>query len=212
MENIDGISKQVSNNSSYAYNGKIILCSGIILFTVIVIMVFFHSYARWIFKRRQRRRHLLSPSITPSTPGVADRALDPSVLETLPTLVYSSKTQDSVLECAVCLSEFQDGEKGRVLPNCKHTFHVCCIDIWFHSHSNCPLCRAPVQSYKVPETCTETVVPVVEEASLQLESRQNKEDDGGCSASSSPASLSRKSSDLAGIFVVVEVPTATAHR
>ncbi|KAF2325141.1 hypothetical protein GH714_023211 [Hevea brasiliensis] len=64
MENIDGISKQVSNNSSYAYNGKIILCSGIILFTVIVIMVFFHSYARWIFKRR----HAVATFFLPPSP------------------------------------------------------------------------------------------------------------------------------------------------
>ncbi|XP_058008611.1 uncharacterized protein LOC110637558 isoform X2 [Hevea brasiliensis] len=49
--------------------------------------------------------------------------------------------------------------------------------------------RAPVQSDKVPETVAETVVPVIEEAGLQPESRQKKEDERACSASSSPASL-----------------------
>ncbi|KAJ9171794.1 hypothetical protein P3X46_015108 [Hevea brasiliensis] len=189
MENTDGISNQVSNNTAYARNGKIMLCSGIILFTIVVFIVCFHSYARWIFKHRQRRRHLLSLSVTPTAAGAADKVLDPSILGTLPTFVYSSKTQDSVLQCAVCLSEFQEGEKGRVLPKCSHTFHVCCLDIWFHAHSNCPLCRAPVQSDKVPETVAETVVPVIEEAGLQPESRQKKEDERACSASSSPASL-----------------------
>lgn len=221
MDNTDGITKprnQVSNNSTYARDGKILLCSGIILFTVLVVVVCFHGYARWIFKRRlrsrrQRRDHLLSPSVTPAASGVANRALDPSVLETLPTLVYSSKTQETVLQCAVCLSEFEDGEKGRVLPKCEHAFHIDCVDIWFHTHSNCPLCRAPVQSDRVSETCAETVVKLIEETCLQPESRQKREDERGCSASSLPVSLSHVESHWKScerVSIVVDVPTGTA--
>ncbi|PKU67873.1 RING-H2 finger protein ATL45 [Dendrobium catenatum] len=44
--------------------------------------------------------------------------------------------------CAVCLSEFADGENIRLLPECKHYFHVKCIDKWLQSHSSCPVCRA----------------------------------------------------------------------
>ncbi|KAL3536388.1 hypothetical protein ACH5RR_004849 [Cinchona calisaya] len=44
--------------------------------------------------------------------------------------------------CAVCLSEFKQGDEVRVLPECMHTFHVSCIDKWLLSHRNCPLCRA----------------------------------------------------------------------
>ena len=49
-----------------------------------------------------------------------------------------------VLECAVCLCEFEAYEKGRFLPSCHHSFHIDCIDMWFISHSTCPLCRTPV--------------------------------------------------------------------
>lgn len=49
------------------------------------------------------------------------------------------------MECAVCLSEFREGEVGRKLPKCNHSFHIDCIDMWFLSHSTCPLCRAGVQ-------------------------------------------------------------------
>lgn len=47
-------------------------------------------------------------------------------------------------ECAVCLSAFEDGEEVKKLPRCTHTFHASCIDMWLYSHSDCPLCRAPV--------------------------------------------------------------------
>lgn len=50
------------------------------------------------------------------------------------------------LECAVCLSDLVDGDKARVLPRCNHGFHVDCIDMWFQSHSTCPLCRNTVGS------------------------------------------------------------------
>ena len=47
-------------------------------------------------------------------------------------------------ECAVCLSVYEEGEEVRKLPRCKHSFHALCIDMWLYSHSDCPLCRAPV--------------------------------------------------------------------
>ncbi|XP_051114059.1 E3 ubiquitin-protein ligase EL5-like [Andrographis paniculata] len=47
-------------------------------------------------------------------------------------------------ECVVCLSAFEDGEELKRLPNCNHTFHAPCIDMWLYSHTDCPLCRTPV--------------------------------------------------------------------
>lgn len=44
--------------------------------------------------------------------------------------------------CAICLSEFEEGEELRSLPECMHTYHVACIDMWLDSHSSCPICRA----------------------------------------------------------------------
>ncbi|KAJ7297170.1 hypothetical protein O6H91_Y076100 [Diphasiastrum complanatum] len=55
--------------------------------------------------------------------------------------------------CAVCLSEFQEGEKTRLLPKCGHVFHLECIDIGLFSHSTCPLCRVSL----IPESHTITV-------------------------------------------------------
>lgn len=55
--------------------------------------------------------------------------------------------RENGLECAVCLSLFEDKEKGRKLPECGHGFHVECIDMWLSSHSNCPICRAGVRVF-----------------------------------------------------------------
>uniref|UniRef100_A0A7C9A050 RING-type E3 ubiquitin transferase n=1 Tax=Opuntia streptacantha TaxID=393608 RepID=A0A7C9A050_OPUST len=44
-------------------------------------------------------------------------------------------------ECVICLSEFNPGEKVRLLPKCNHGFHARCIDKWLNSHSSCPTCR-----------------------------------------------------------------------
>ncbi|OIV90845.1 hypothetical protein TanjilG_15578 [Lupinus angustifolius] len=75
-----------------------------------------------------------------------NRGLDPSVIETFPTLEYSAvkmhKIGKGALECAVCLCEFEDAETLRLIPVCDHVFHPECIDEWLASHTTCPVCRA----------------------------------------------------------------------
>ncbi|WCJ23458.1 RING/U-box superfamily protein [Euphorbia peplus] len=156
-------------NKSYALSGRIMLSAIIILFFVVIMMVCLHLYARWYLlnaRRRQlrrarnRRAHLVFYA-DPANPNgaVQSRGLDSTVMKSLPVFVYSGSGMDNPVECAVCLSEFEEGETGRVLPKCKHSFHIECIDMWFHSHSTCPLCRNPVEPVpENPDTELETVV------------------------------------------------------
>ena len=46
--------------------------------------------------------------------------------------------------CSVCHQEFEAGEAARSLPECRHTFHMSCIDGWLCRHASCPLCRRAV--------------------------------------------------------------------
>ena len=47
--------------------------------------------------------------------------------------------------CSICIEEFEAGEKVRVLPRCKHLFHIDCIMPWLTERQGCcPQCRTPV--------------------------------------------------------------------
>ena len=85
-------------------------------------------------------------SISASTnppPRLAHRGIKKKALRTFPTLSYSTELKVPGLdtECVICLSEFTNGDRLRILPKCNHGFHVRCIDKWLSSHSSCPKCR-----------------------------------------------------------------------
>ncbi|WOK99843.1 RING-H2 finger protein ATL74-like [Canna indica] len=71
----------------------------------------------------------------------AATGLKKRALRQLPVAVYGSGDDVPAAECPICLGEFADGEKVRVLPRCRHGFHVGCIDKWLASRSSCPTCR-----------------------------------------------------------------------
>ncbi|KAF8377259.1 hypothetical protein HHK36_030634 [Tetracentron sinense] len=69
--------------------------------------------------------------------------------EKIPTFRYRGELTPQLIECAVCLSEFQEGEKIRELK-CNHIFHKDCLDKWLqHDSATCPLCRSPVLPEKI---------------------------------------------------------------
>ncbi|KAL5734497.1 hypothetical protein ACOSP7_032358 [Xanthoceras sorbifolium] len=89
---------------------------------------------------------------------LAATGLKKSVLRQIPVAVYGAAAGIKIIatDCPICLGEFMDGEKIRVLPKCNHGFHVRCIDTWLVSHSSCPTCRQslleqPTSSYAAAE-------------------------------------------------------------
>ncbi|KVH93883.1 E3 ubiquitin-protein ligase ATL42-like [Cynara cardunculus var. scolymus] len=71
--------------------------------------------------------------------------VDKTVIESLPFFRFSTlKGWRNGLECSICLSKFEDIEILRLLPKCKHAFHIDCVDRWLEKHSGCPLCRCKV--------------------------------------------------------------------
>ncbi|OAY76168.1 RING-H2 finger protein ATL1 [Ananas comosus] len=108
-------------------------------------------------RRRRRSRPRDYPPAAYSAP-VESRGLDESAIRSLPTFRYrkagdstsTANTNTNTNDCAVCLNEFQEEERIRLLPNCLHLFHIDCIDTWLQSNANCPLCRSPITAILHP--------------------------------------------------------------
>lgn len=79
-----------------------------------------------------------------------DSGLDQSQIDALPVFLYKDVMGlKEPFDCAVCLCEFSQQDKLRLLPLCSHAFHIECIDTWLLANSSCPLCRGVILSHGV---------------------------------------------------------------
>lgn len=145
------------NNVEPRFNLRMVVVM-VLLIAVFFILGFISVYTRQCSENRVGA-NLAFGIGTPPRGG-----LDPSVIETFPTFIYSTvkslKLGKDSLECAVCLNEFEDDETLRLIPKCDHVFHPDCIDHWLISHSTCPVCRANLVS-KPGETSHNTLVQIL---------------------------------------------------
>lgn len=112
---------------------------GVILSIYISALIFvlgFHSLLR-------RRMCFGGQTVRGSSDAVDNNGLKKATMEALPILVFTAMANPRPVatDCPICLAEFAEGEKVRVLPKCSHGFHLECIDKWLLSHSSCPMCR-----------------------------------------------------------------------
>lgn len=71
-----------------------------------------------------------------------------SVVNSLPLKDHkkpeTAESRDDVDQCYICLCEYEEGDKIRVLP-CHHEYHMSCVDKWLKEiRGVCPLCRGDV--------------------------------------------------------------------
>eukprot|EP00249_Psilotum_nudum_P005764 c19186_g1_i1 orf=988-1557(-) len=70
--------------------------------------------------------------------------LDQQTLDTYPKIVYNDRQplpHREDISCSICLADYKDSEILRMLPDCRHVFHVPCIDAWLRLQASCPMCR-----------------------------------------------------------------------
>ncbi|CAN1140215.1 RING-H2 finger protein ATL56 [Linum perenne] len=126
-----------------------ILVSMLLLFMVVVGVVIIHVCLTARSARRGIGMDTDLPSERSSSSRVIRRRLSQADLDKLPCYEYrSSKNITNVefaeADCAVCLESFKTGERCRVLPVCKHSFHAQCVDGWLLKIPICPICRGNI--------------------------------------------------------------------
>lgn len=132
-----------------------------VLFIIIILAVIFfisgllHLLVRFLIKQRfssSISRSNRYPEMSGSSEAfqrqlqqlfhLHDSGLDQAFIDALPVFLYKEiRGPKEPFDCAVCLCEFSEHDKLRLLPLCTHAFHIDCIDTWLLSNSTCPLCR-----------------------------------------------------------------------
>ncbi|KAL2541140.1 RING-H2 finger protein ATL2 [Abeliophyllum distichum] len=152
-------------HSILSYDTNIMLAAIVSLLLVLLFVLLLHIYAKWFLAQSRQRGGTSSVSV-PQVLGTRfhhfhtltvdtnyaispSKGLESSTISSIPLFVFKAEEHKHGLECVICLSLFENEEVGRRLPKCDHAFHVECIDMWLHSHTTCPICRAPVVSESI---------------------------------------------------------------
>ncbi|XP_022974672.1 RING-H2 finger protein ATL67-like isoform X1 [Cucurbita maxima] len=69
--------------------------------------------------------------------------LDQAVINSYPKFPFSKDKSMAGANCvcSICLCEYKEAEMLRMMPECRHYFHLCCIDAWLKLNGSCPVCR-----------------------------------------------------------------------
>jgi hypothetical protein len=107
---------------------------------------------RWGAMSQLHSESAMSLSGAPTRRGQSTRpGLSPAEIGALGGIKQATESScgfEDCLECSVCLGELRPGDTLRQLPNCVHSFHRSCIDLWLLQSATCPLCKA-----EVPRPC-----------------------------------------------------------
>ncbi|KAI3520001.1 hypothetical protein L1887_09222 [Cichorium endivia] len=131
---------------------KLISLLVIVSLVAVLVAVYHFVTISWCYRRRNRfpQHHLHIPRHHVHQQNHHtdnDYSLENSVVLLIPAHKHQkgsrvgAKDGDDDAICSICLCEFEENEELRTLPECLHSFHVPCIDMWLYSHLTCPVCR-----------------------------------------------------------------------
>lgn len=123
-----------------------------IMFTLTFVLLLYAKFCHHQSSSSSATSHHIRDGLVRSRGVINPLGVDRAVVEFLPFFKFSSlRGSKQGLECSVCLSKFRDEETLRLLPKCKHGFHIDCIDTWLEKHATCPLCRQRVSADDLSE-------------------------------------------------------------
>jgi len=160
---VSNYQKQSAPSPASSSGSKI---SPAILFIIVILAVVFfilgllHLLVRFLIKHRSSNSSISQSNRYPDMSEsdayqrqlqqlfhLHDSGLDQAFIDALPVFFYKEIIGlKEPFDCAVCLCEFLEQDKLRLLPTCNHAFHIECIDTWLLSNSTCPLCRGTLYS------------------------------------------------------------------
>ncbi|KAL2635797.1 hypothetical protein R1flu_007276 [Riccia fluitans] len=143
--------RERSGNGSSAFGSldpKVVIILVVLLFAVILFALFCAA-----FRNTVMRCVLWRSGGARSSPvqGLDAKALAILAVRSYRRAQFEKLTDDTPVECSICLIDFVENENVRLLPRCNHVFHVNCIDTWFLSHVSCPVCRDGVTDDPKPQ-------------------------------------------------------------
>ncbi|KFK37394.1 hypothetical protein AALP_AA4G251500 [Arabis alpina] len=110
--------------------------------------------------------------------------LDQNVINSYPKFHFSKETSAASSDgfggggdtmCSICLCEYKEAEMLRMMPECKHYFHLCCLDAWLKLNGSCPVCRnspLPTPTSTPLSTPLSEVVPLSQYAADRRRTRR----------------------------------------
>ncbi|KAL0701512.1 hypothetical protein Bca4012_057634 [Brassica carinata] len=123
--------------------------------------------ATCFFVRRHRiRRRMSRSSRVREFHGMSRR-----LVKAMPSLIFSSVHEDNTtaFTCAICLEDYNVGDKLRLLP-CRHKFHTVCVDSWLTSwRTFCPVCKRDARTINGEPPASEST-PLLSSAASSFQS------------------------------------------
>ncbi|KAL9998734.1 putative transcription factor C2H2 family [Helianthus debilis subsp. tardiflorus] len=118
------------------------MCLITVLFIIVILAVLFFIYGLLHLLFRFLTKHN-SSSNSHRTNRFPEGSPSDGLQRQLQQLfhLHDSVGANEPFDYAVCLCEFSENDKLRLLPTCSHAFHIDCIDTWLLSNSTCPICR-----------------------------------------------------------------------
>lgn len=103
-------------------------------------------------------RHPLSLALSMVSPPAPE-----SVVDSFPLRSHkkadTAVTGDAIEQCHICLAEYEEDDKIRILP-CHHEYHMSCVDKWLKEiHGVCPLCRGDVRQGRDDSSVSDLGIP-----------------------------------------------------
>ncbi|KAG5869554.1 hypothetical protein JTB14_002299 [Gonioctena quinquepunctata] len=121
----------ITGESPFNIQTHLLIPFAIVVGICFIVMISFMIW-KFIKDRRRQRRHRLPTAM----------------LKKIPTKKF--QISDAYETCAICLDDYIEGEKLRILP-CNHVYHSKCIDPWLTKNRRvCPICKRKVFAQNEP--------------------------------------------------------------